>query len=99
MFFDFIPLHHQTWQSYQAPQLQPVQGRHPGSMTHCNIPVQQRVKVNSNSLHSLSLYNKPLMMNYNIYNIITVKTQFQEFSHCAGVVLLKQPRHKNSDKK
>lgn len=36
----FLPLHHQTWQSYQAPQLQPVLGWDLGSTALYNIPIQ-----------------------------------------------------------
>lgn len=36
----FLPLHHQTWQSYQAPQLQQVLGRDLGSTARYNIPIQ-----------------------------------------------------------
>lgn len=36
----FLPLHHQTWPSGQAPQLLPLRNWGLGSMTHYNIPVQ-----------------------------------------------------------
>lgn len=36
----FLPLHHQTWLSCQAPQLLPLQNWGPGNMIHYNIPVQ-----------------------------------------------------------
>lgn len=42
----FLPLHHQTWQTVQAPQLQPVHCWDLGNMIHYNIPEEENNTMN-----------------------------------------------------